>query len=130
MENISIGLNQDLLVDILISNLKVISIRIWYGTYTDKHHHVLSSDILVKKVGIGLNKASKNLEYKTQEIVRSIIKPLTWQYRTGFLSRMFSRLNLRFYTDTLFSKDKSIVGNTCTQIFTDENFISITSMIS
>ena len=37
-------------------------------------------------------------------------------------------MNCRFYTDTLFSKDKSIVGNTCAQIFTNGEFVQIITM--
>ena len=37
-------------------------------------------------------------------------------------------LNCRFYTDTLFAKDKPIVGNKCAQIFTDGEFGEIIPM--
>ena len=35
------------------------------------------------------------------------------------MSQRLRRLNTIWYTDTLFSKQKSIIGNTCAQIFTD-----------
>ena len=37
-------------------------------------------------------------------------------------------MNFRFNANTLFSKNKSIVGNTCAQIFTDRGFVQIISM--
>ena len=39
-------------------------------------------------------------------------------------------LNLRFYTDTLFAKEKYRIGNTCSQIFTHEDFFQIIPMRS
>ena len=39
-------------------------------------------------------------------------------------------MNCRFYTDTLFSKYKYIVGNTCAQIFTDGEFVQIIPIMS
>ena len=39
-------------------------------------------------------------------------------------------MNCRFYTDTLFAKYKSIVGNTCAQIFIDGGFVQIIPMRS
>ena len=44
------------------------------------------------------------------------------------LSQRLRQLNFRFYIDMLFSKDKSIVGNTCSQIFTDGEFVQIIPM--
>ena len=37
-------------------------------------------------------------------------------------------MDCRFYTDTLFAKDKYIVGNTCAQIFTYGLFVQIFPM--
>ena len=58
----------------------------------------------------------------------SALKPLPRRYRTDFLSKRLRRLNYIFYTDTLFVKDKSIVGNTCAQIFTNGEFFQIIPM--
>ena len=62
--------------------------------------------------------------------MRSPLKPLTWHYRTHFLLQRLRQLNYRFYMYTTFEKDKPIVGNTCTQIFTDEYFFQIITMRS
>ena len=35
------------------------------------------------------------------------------------MSQQLRRLNTTWYMDTLFSKQKSIIGNTCARIFTD-----------
>ena len=60
----------------------------------------------------------------------SALKPLTQRYRIDFLLQRLRQLNCIFYTDTLFAKDKSIVGNICAQIFTDGKFIQIIPMKS
>ena len=62
--------------------------------------------------------------------MRSDLNPLIWRYRTDLMSQRLHRLNCIFYTDTLFSKDKSIVRNTCAQIFTDGEFVQIIPMRS
>ena len=62
--------------------------------------------------------------------MRSDLKQLTQQYITYFRSQRLRRLNCRFYTDTLFAKEKSIVGNACFQTFTDGEFVKIFPMRS
>ena len=93
-----------------------------YATYTDKRHHWISADTLERKWGIGLDKAKNNLRYITQYNVRSSLKPLTRRYSTDLLLRRIHRLNCGFHMDKQFLKDKSVVGNTCAQIFKDEEF--------
>ena len=55
----------------------------------------------------------------------SALNPLTRGCRTDFLLQSLRQLNCRLYTDALFAKDKSIVGNTCTHIFVDTEFVKI-----
>ena len=77
MKNISIGLTQYLTFGRLIRNVKVRSKISGYVIYIDKHHCGLSSDLLSKKLGIGLDKVNCTLESTTQNSVISTIKPLT-----------------------------------------------------
>ena len=119
MENVSIGLAQDLMVDRLISKARVKRKRSGFVTYTNKQHHGISTDILTRKWGVGLDKENRTLQSTTQDNVISALKPPMQRYRIYFLSQRLRRLNCRFYADTLFSKDKSIVWNTCAQIFTN-----------
>ena len=128
MDFFPIGLAQDLMVDRLISKVKVKITRSGLVTYTDKLHHGISADLLARKLGIGLDKSKQTLQSTTHDYVRSALKPLTRRYRKYLLLQMLRRLNCRFYTDTIFAKEKSIVGNTCTQIFTDGDFFQIISM--
>ena len=90
MENVSIGLAQDLMVDRLISNVRVIIIRILFTTYTDKQHHGISADLLAEKWGFALDKAKRTLQTTTQDTVRSAQKPLTHRYITGLLLQRLS----------------------------------------
>ena len=68
---------QDLMVDILISKVRVKRTRSGFVTYTDTQHHGISTDILARKWGIGLEKAKRTPQSTTQDNVRSEPKPLT-----------------------------------------------------
>ena len=125
MAKFSIRLAQESMVDILKIKVRFKRTRSGFTTYTDKRHHGISADVLAIKWGIGLDKAKRTLQPTIQYNVISAQKPLTRWYRTDFLPQRLCRLYCRFYTDTLFTKDKSIVGNTCAQIFTDWGFIQI-----
>ena len=87
MENVSIGLGQDLMIVRLIRNVRVIITRSLYETCIDKHHHGLSADMLARKCGIVLDNAKSTLKSTTQDNVISALNPLIWRYRTDFLSQ-------------------------------------------
>ena len=118
------------MVDIVISNVRISRTRSVYAAFTDNLHHGINADLLASNWGIGLYKSNHTLQPTTQDILISDQKPLTWRYRTDFLLRRICQPNCRFYTDTLFEKDRSIVSHTCTQIFTDGMFVQITPMRS
>ena len=61
MENVSIGMAQDLMVDRLISKVIVNRTRGVFATYTYKRHHGISADILEGKWGIGIEKSKRTL---------------------------------------------------------------------
>ena len=86
MANVSIGLSQYLIVDILIINVRVSSKISRCANYTDKFHHGISANILTRKWGIDLDKAKLTLQSATHENVRSRIKPITQGYRIYLLS--------------------------------------------
>ena len=117
MENVSIGLDQDLMVDRLISNVRVKRKGSGFATHTYKQKHGISADLLARKWGIVIDKAKQTLQSTTKDNLRSALKPLTQWYRKRLLSQRLHILKCIFYTDTLFSKDKSTVGNTCAHIF-------------
>ena len=102
MENFYIVLDQDLMVDRLISNVRVKSTSIGYATYTEKRHHGIKAGITKMNCGIGIDKAEQNLESTMKENVRSSINLHKCKYRTEFLSQRLGGLNCRFYTDKNF----------------------------
>ena len=51
LENFSIGLAYDLMVDIMISNVRVKRTIYVFATYTDKQHHGIRADLLARKWG-------------------------------------------------------------------------------
>ena len=65
MENVSIGIDQDLMMDRLINKARVKRTRSGFTAYTDKRHHGISADILARKWGIGINKAKQTLQFTT-----------------------------------------------------------------
>ena len=70
MEKNFIGLDQDLMVDRLISNVRVKRSRGVLPTYTYKGYHGISTDISARKWVIGLDKSKWTLQYKTKDNVR------------------------------------------------------------
>ena len=70
MANVSIGLDQDLMVDILISKVRV-KIKIsGFATYIYKRRYGISADLLARKWGIGIDKSKQTLQSITQDNVR------------------------------------------------------------
>ena len=106
----------------MIIKVRVKRTRSGFATHTDNQNHGVRYDIFARKWGNRIDKAKRNLQSTTQDNVRSALKPLTQWYITYLLSQRLRRLNCRFYTDTLFAKDKYIAGNTCAQVFNGGEF--------
>ena len=77
MLKVSTELAQNLMVDRIISNVRFRRTRSGYATYTDNQHHGISTDLLARKWGIGLDKEKRTLQYVTQDNVISALKTLT-----------------------------------------------------
>jgi len=91
------------------------------STVTANRHHSPDAKLLSEKWECSVETARATLEATTQMNIRSAVAPLTRRYRTDLLSMNLRRLNCKFFTDTLFSKSVSIVGNTCAQLYYDPN---------
>jgi ribosomal protein L31E len=112
-------------------NRLVSAVSTAYAAYSEDRHHAPGVDSLALKWGISKDSAKATLQATTQLSVRSAILPLTRRYRTDLLSQRLRRLNSRFFTDTLFAKSKSIIGNSCAQIFTNaQGFLTIIPIAS
>ena len=86
-------------------------------TFVDSARHLkATAESLAELWHIGLNKAKQTLRATTQRGTRSAILRLSRRYRSD---RMYSikRLQGCFATDTFYSPVKSILGNTCAQIY-------------
>ena len=116
---VSTGLVPELILESIVCKVRSKKTRTGYPTITDDWHHVISPELLAQKWGIGIEKVKDKIRGTAQNSIRSAILPLTWKYRTDFLSQILHRLSSTCYTDTLFSTQKSILGNTCAQMFTD-----------
>ena len=88
-----------------------------YGS-NDRHHSPTADNIFMKW-GCRVTAAKNILNKIVQEWIRSAVMPLTNQYCMNLLSQDLRQLITKLYTDMLFPKAKSVYGNTCAQIFTD-----------
>jgi hypothetical protein len=70
------------------------------------------------------------LKVTTQRGVRQALHPLHRRYRVDHLNLNRKRINDTFYTDTMFSKTKSLNGNQCAQVYTNGRFTKVYLMES
>ena len=97
---------------------------------TKQRHSAVNAEELARKWRVGLETARKTLKATTQYGIRHALHPLRRRYRTDHMSLRYRRLRTTFYTDTMFSKIRSIKGNKCAQVFCSENFIRVYPMKS
>ena len=128
MGKLSIGISQYLMVERLIINVRVRRKISGHPNYAYKRHHGISTAMLEHKWGVMLDKEKHTLQSTSKDNVIPALKPLTWLYIIDFLSQRLCGMNLKFYTDTLFAKENSIVGNKCSQIFTYGGFLQANAM--
>ena len=115
----SIRLAWDLMVGILIGNIRVSMNKKGYVIIINKRHHSVTLELLARKLGICLEKAKETLKATTQDCINSALLPLSRRYRTDLISQRLMRVSCTFYSGTLFEKQKSSIGNTCAHMFTD-----------
>ena len=95
----------------------------------DRHSQV-DAETVAKRFRCGLETARKTLKATTQRGVRHSMHPLNRRYRVDHLNLHRQRLHDTFYTDTLFSKVKSLSGFTCAQLITNGTFTRVYPMES
>ena len=95
-------------------------------------HSEITPEELAAKWRIGIQAARDTLKVTTQHGIRHAVHPLKRRYRTDHMSLSYRRLNVRFYSDTLFAKVTSLKGNTCAQVFAtnDIGFVRVHPMSS
>ena len=96
------------------------------ASITQERHHKLTPRSLAQKWNIGLNTENKTINVTIQLGVISALGPLTQRYHTDTMQHHLRRLNTKIYTDTLFAKCKSIIGNNVVQVYTDgQGFVRV-----
>jgi hypothetical protein len=95
----------------------------------DRHSQVTAEEV-ARKFRCGIELAKQTLKTTTQRGVRHAIHPLHRRYRVDHLHLNRRRLNDTFYTDTLFSRVKSIKGHKCAQVYTNGKFTKVYPMES
>ena len=80
-------------------------------------------------MGNRFGKGKRNIEGKKERLYFSALLPLTRRYHTDLILQHIRRLSCRLYIYTLFTKQKSIIGNTCAQILMNgEGFVYVHPM--
>jgi Reverse transcriptase (RNA-dependent DNA polymerase) len=93
-------------------------------------HSTVSPEELARKWGIGLETAKHTLRVTTQHGIRTAIHPMTRRLRVDHLHLHRHRLKGTWFADTLLSKVKSKLGNTCANIYTQGKFTRAIPMSS
>ena len=103
MVPVLIGLAKDIMLDRLISNIKVSMTKKDYATITNKRHHLVTPELLDRKWGICTEKAKEKLKATTKDCILSYLLPQTRRYQTNLISQSLRSISCIFYTDTLFA---------------------------
>ena len=102
------------------------------GVRREGKHSSLTPETLSKLWRIPLLQAQRTIEVTEQRSLRTSQGPISRRFRTDTYQRRYKRLGgpySRFYTDVLFSKVKSISGNSCASIYSNrQGFIKIYPM--
>ena len=96
MENVSIGLTQNLMVGRIIGNIRVSMTEKRYAKIKNEMHRSVTPKLLAKKWVIGLEKAKETVKATTQDFISSSLLPLTRMYRTYLISQRLRRISCMF----------------------------------
>jgi hypothetical protein len=97
---------------------------------TNDRHSKVMPEQLSRKWNIGLQTANDTLRVTTQKGIHMAIHPMTWRVRVDHLHLHRQRLRGTWYTDTLLSKVKSKLGNTCVNVYMQGKFTRAIPMSS
>ena len=96
----------------------------------NERHANITAEELSRKLFCGIETAQQTLKVTTQRGIRHAVHPLSRRYRTDIMQIRSRTLSQTFYTDTMFSKYKSLSGNTCAQIITNGRFMHPEPLVS
>lgn len=92
------------------------------GLRRESRNATVTPEMLAKLWRIPISLARHTLSATTHSSIRSQEGSLSRRFRTDTYQRRYRRLGgpyARFCTDTLFSKVKSVMGNTCAQVYSN-----------
>ena len=104
--------------------------RLIHAVKYETRHSEVNAQEIAKKFQISLETAERTLQMTTQQGIRQAIHPLTKRYRVDHLYLNRRKLPGKWYSDHMFSKVKSLEGNTCAFVITKGEYTSITPMES
>lgn len=90
-----------------------------WSTTTSGRGFKVSKEDLARRWHTSLNVAARTLTSTTQDGLCYVDGPLERRLKTSQAHLHFPTWNCTIYTDTLFSKKRSVRGITCAQLFTD-----------
>ena len=94
---------------------------------TDRHSKV-GPEELSRKWGVGLQTAKDTMKATTQAGIRTAVHPMNKRLRVDHLHLHRKRLHGNWFCDTVMSKVKSLLGNTCANIYTQGKFTRVVPM--
>ena len=115
--NESIGFS-DANVAMATSYREIGGVRIASPTSSQLHRSQITAKDLAWNLGIGEKTADMTLKGTTQRATRVEVEGLTRRFRTRQSQTGRDMLSEGVWSDTFFSEEKSILGNTCAQMFT------------
>jgi hypothetical protein len=72
---------------------------------------------LATKWAIGLKNAQNTIKVTTQKFIHSALHPIERRFHTKNAMLCYNQLGCCFSSDTFFANTKSILQNTCAQLF-------------
>jgi hypothetical protein len=124
LSDISDALTDRSMLTHMISSIRVNSVKTSQLTSATRHS-IVTPEALSNKWRIGLDTAKNTLKVTTQFGIRHATHPLKRRYRTDMVIHSHRRINSVFYSDTMFSKFKSINNNKCAQVFCNEDLVQV-----
>ena len=85
---------------------------------------------LARKWNVGIQTAKDTLKVTTQRGIWTAIHLMTWRVRVDHLHLHRNRLRGTWFIDTLLSRVKSKLGNTCANVYTQGKFTWVIPMMS
>jgi hypothetical protein len=97
---------------------------------SNERHSAATPEELARMWNIGLQTAKDTVQVTMQKGIRTAIHPMTRRVRVDHLHLHRPRLRGTWYMDTLLSKVKSKLGNTCANVYTQGKFTRVVPMTS